>query len=262
MVSVAPKPIAASRFEASGSMAMMRDAPATRAPWITDVPTPPQPITATVAPGVTCAVLSAAPNPVVNPQPISASWSDGRSVSTGMHDASWQIISSAKLPTPLIALAVDPSARRTRCVPRTVGHSSHRWVSWRRQYQHWLHTGVRAMITRCPARTRLTSLPVHTTSPQPSWPRIIGLPPGMRWITARSEWHTPLACTFTTTSRGPGSMGVTSSNDRSAFFSTNRAARMPGSSLGRSGPHGNPKYPAWPTMPVPRRLRGKVAQWS
>jgi hypothetical protein len=38
---------------------------------MTDVPTPPQPITATVAPYCTAAVLSAAPRPVVMPQPMS-----------------------------------------------------------------------------------------------------------------------------------------------------------------------------------------------
>ena len=52
---------------------MICAAPATRAPWIVDVPTPPQPMTATVAPGPTFAVLTAAPKPVVNPQPMSAS---------------------------------------------------------------------------------------------------------------------------------------------------------------------------------------------
>ena len=44
---------AASRFNATGSMAMMRAAPAMRAPWITAWPTPPQPITATIEPGST-----------------------------------------------------------------------------------------------------------------------------------------------------------------------------------------------------------------
>ena len=61
---------------------MMRDAPAMRAPWMTAVPTPPQPRTATVEPGRTSAVLSAAPTPVVTPQPISESCSAGTSVST------------------------------------------------------------------------------------------------------------------------------------------------------------------------------------
>ena len=42
-------------------------------------PTPPQPKTATVEPGSTFAVLSAAPTPVVTPQPISAARSSGMS---------------------------------------------------------------------------------------------------------------------------------------------------------------------------------------
>ena len=75
--SVAPSCSAVLRFSSTGSMAKMRDAPAMRAPWMTDWPTPPQPMTATVEPGWTFAVLSAAPTPVVTPQPMSASCSSG-----------------------------------------------------------------------------------------------------------------------------------------------------------------------------------------
>ena len=41
------------------------------------MPTPPQPITATVSPGRTLAVFTAAPKPVITPQPISAARSSG-----------------------------------------------------------------------------------------------------------------------------------------------------------------------------------------
>ena len=51
---------------------MMRDAPAIAAPFTADRPMPPQPITATVAPGSTFAAWNTAPTPVITPQPTSA----------------------------------------------------------------------------------------------------------------------------------------------------------------------------------------------
>jgi len=44
-----------------------------------DVPTPPVPNTATDEPGVTCAVFSAAPTPVVTAHPSNAARSSGKS---------------------------------------------------------------------------------------------------------------------------------------------------------------------------------------
>src|SRR5271165_1661116 len=54
-------------------------------------------------------------------------------------------------------------------------------------------------------------------------------------MTDRSEWQTPLAVTCTTTSRGPGSVAVTSSTARSPSCSTKIAARM-WMSFSRRGP--------------------------
>ena len=53
-------------------MATSCDAPAITAPITHDRPTPPRPMTATLAPAGTCAVLSTAPTPVVTQQPIRA----------------------------------------------------------------------------------------------------------------------------------------------------------------------------------------------
>ena len=61
------------------STAMTLPAPAMAAPWMQLRPMPPQPITATVEPGSTLAVLNTAPTPVVTPQPISAARSSGMS---------------------------------------------------------------------------------------------------------------------------------------------------------------------------------------
>ena len=59
---------------------MIWRAPASFAPWIAEMPTPPQPKTATVEPGSIFAVLSTAPTPVVTPHPINAARSSGISL--------------------------------------------------------------------------------------------------------------------------------------------------------------------------------------
>lgn len=66
-------PVSASRMNGGGDLeGVVGGAPAMRAPWITDWPTSPQPITATIEPGATRAVLTGAPRPVVTPQPQTA----------------------------------------------------------------------------------------------------------------------------------------------------------------------------------------------
>ena len=63
-------------------------APASAAPAIAAVPTPPQPITATDSPRCTAPVLMAAPIPAVTPQPSSptaAYCSSSRGVPIGVH---------------------------------------------------------------------------------------------------------------------------------------------------------------------------------
>ena len=60
----------------------MRAAPATRAPCAIAMPTPPAPMTSTVAPGSTRAVLSTAPTPVCTAQPITHAISSGVSSAT------------------------------------------------------------------------------------------------------------------------------------------------------------------------------------
>src|SRR3546814_9904075 len=69
MKSVAPNLRASASLAGCMSIAMIRPAPARRAPEMTLSPTPPTPITATVSPGFTAAVLIAAPAPVTHPQP-------------------------------------------------------------------------------------------------------------------------------------------------------------------------------------------------
>ena len=79
------------------STAMTRPAPAMAAPWMQLRPMPPQPITATVEPGSTLAVLNTAPRPVVTPQPMRAARSSGMSLRIFTSPCSWISICSAKL---------------------------------------------------------------------------------------------------------------------------------------------------------------------
>src|SRR3984957_18934992 len=69
ITSVAPINLATSNLEETVSIAMIRSAPAIAAPFTAESPIPPQPNTATVAPGGTFAVFITAPAPVMTPQP-------------------------------------------------------------------------------------------------------------------------------------------------------------------------------------------------
>ncbi len=82
------------------SIATMRSAPASRAPWTMDSPTPPQPMTTTVAPGGTAAVLRTAPTPVATAQPTRHSTSRGASLRTLMAPAAGTTACSAKEEVP------------------------------------------------------------------------------------------------------------------------------------------------------------------
>ena len=86
-------------------------APARRAPWITDSPTPPQPTTATVDAGGTWAVFHTAPTPVASAQPTRAASSKGTDGSTRTTSPSGTRVSSPKVAVP---------SPRTSGVPRTV----------------------------------------------------------------------------------------------------------------------------------------------
>ena len=99
-VSVAPNVRARSSFSAATSTAITCAAPATTAPCTTFRPMPPQPMTATVAPGGTFAVLNTAPRPVVTAQPTSAATSTGTLSSIFNSACSGRSICSANPPTP------------------------------------------------------------------------------------------------------------------------------------------------------------------
>ena len=86
---MAPNSRANSSFESSKSTATIFAAPASRAPWMTLRPTPPQPMTITVAPLSTFAQRVTAPTPVGTQQPTSAACGHGMSwrIGTTISDA-------------------------------------------------------------------------------------------------------------------------------------------------------------------------------
>ena len=95
---------------------MIRPAPASRAPITAPRPTSPQPKTATVEPGSTCAVFSAAPIPVDRPQAKGAQPSSGASGFTFASAISGRTAYSANVDVPMKCRSGSPSRER-RVVP-------------------------------------------------------------------------------------------------------------------------------------------------
>ncbi len=149
-------------------MAMIWRAPAMRAPWITEFPTPPHPKTATLEPGATRAVFSAAPTPVVTPQPTKAARSNGMSLSIFTTARSCSSIISANpdksencaMPTPSWdSRGAAPLGRRqARLFEQRCGQP--RWHS----LQEPQKIDVQAM-TWSPTSTADTSEPTASTMP-------------------------------------------------------------------------------------------------
>src|SRR3954468_21856433 len=80
-------------------------------------PTPPQPNTATLAPGSTFAVLNTAPTPVVTAQPTSAARSNGIFGSIFTRLSTCNVAYSAITPQPEKMLTELPFSSRVRRVP-------------------------------------------------------------------------------------------------------------------------------------------------
>ena len=116
---VAPMRSAACRRDSTGSTATMVEAPASRQPWMTLRPTPPQPITTTRSPGWTWAVRIAAPTPVVTPQPTRAAISKGTSSGIGTTALARSTVACAKVAALRPWKTVPPSMWR-RVVPSSI----------------------------------------------------------------------------------------------------------------------------------------------
>ncbi len=79
-------------------MATIREAPASAAPITHDSPTPPRPMTATLAPAGTSAVLRTAPTPVETQQPMSAATPGSTPSGSGMAAAAGTTVAPAIVP--------------------------------------------------------------------------------------------------------------------------------------------------------------------
>ena len=125
---VAPNFMANSSWLSRRSTAMMVVALARAAPMMTLMPTPPQPTTATLLPGVTLALLTTAPTPVGTQQPMSAAWGMGVGISMGTQPISGTTAYSAKQATlPMWWMRVSPLCRR--CVPSIMFGPVAMWLS-------------------------------------------------------------------------------------------------------------------------------------
>ena len=175
-------------------------------------PTPPRPMTATVDPAGTSAVLSTAPTPVETPQPISAATSGGTPSGIGTtalagHDL---VPCSSSRSRDRRGPAIRPAGMR-RVVPSA-------WA-WRRdgepEQSHWRprwhsrqrrHGAYQVRATGRPMTPGSSPGPTASTMPAPSWPITMG-PGRFQWPsrTWRSEWQTPADVIRTRTSPGCGS---------------------------------------------------------
>ncbi len=167
-VCVAPKPRAHSSLRSSTSTATTVVAPASTAPAIAALPTPPQPITATESPRCTLPVLTAAPKPAMTPQPSSPAAVAGASGSTFVHWPACTSVFSANAPMPSAGVSSVPSSSVIFCAAL--------WVSKqyqgrpRRQARHSPHTARQLRTTKSPGATSVTPSPTASTTPAASWP--------------------------------------------------------------------------------------------
>ena len=97
----------------------MIPAPASRAPWTTLRPTPPQPMTSTEAPASTFAQEVTAPTPVGTQQPTSAACGHGISLRIGTSISEGQTTNSENVPIRAIWLMFWP-LRVRRCEPSSM----------------------------------------------------------------------------------------------------------------------------------------------
>ena len=119
---MAPIERATASLASTRSIATIRPAPASTAPITHDRPTPPRPMTATLAPTGTSAVLSTAPTPVDTQQPMSAATAGSTPSGRGMAAASGTTVAPAIVPMPQYDRTGSPSS-----VARTVAPSGIRW---------------------------------------------------------------------------------------------------------------------------------------
>ena len=177
---VAPKRLACSRLNSTGSTAMIRRAPATRAPWIALMPMPPTPSTATVSPGRTL-------RPVDRRAEAGGDAAGGerdrrpRDVGVDLDDRGLRqqldLAERAELRVAGDRLVADPvrdAAVGVIPMLNSVAPRSHRYALFFRHDLHCPQDGTNDIATWSPGATLVTPGPTSSTSPAPSWPQMIG----------------------------------------------------------------------------------------
>src|SRR5262245_50096410 len=165
------------------------------------MPTPPQPNTTTDEPGLTLAVFSAAPTPVMTPQPTSEAISCGVSGSIFTTPCWGRIVYSAHVPVPAKLKIGDPSWKKLIAPIVCIWTLKHRLGCLRStQFLHSPQGALHATITWSPGLTEVTPSPTSAMTPAPSWPgtngAICGIVP---FMPETSEWQTPVASILTLT---------------------------------------------------------------
>lgn len=189
-------------------MAMTWPAPAMRAPWMVDRPTPPQPSTATDSPGCTWATFSTEPTPVITPQPRMQARSSGTVAGSGVSASARTRVYSLKVPRLKARWMAWPRQRVWPSAARGLPSSgftpmlrSQTLALPRAHCGHWPQGMAQFSSTGLPRLSCVTPSPKASTWPAPSWPITNGPSQLSDW---RSVWQRPEAAIFTRTSPGPG----------------------------------------------------------
>ena len=170
IVSVAPNSRAAASLPGSMSTAMIGEAPASRAPWMELRPTPPQPMTTTLEPALTPAVLTTAPIPVSTPQAMSDALSSGTSfgIATAWDWSTTMCSAKAPVRSPWTSGLPAPSCSG---VKRSSGNtSSQNTGAPSAQAGQKPQLRISVATTWSPTFSRVTPAPTASTTPAASWP--------------------------------------------------------------------------------------------
>ncbi|OCB52885.1 hypothetical protein A9X02_01355 [Mycobacterium malmoense] len=203
------------------------------------MPMPPVPITTTVSPPRTPARRAAEPYPVGTAQASSAAGTSGKSGSIFTSEFAATTVCSAKAPIFDTWPRRRPSMVWWRKVPsvgmpgaRVPDPVSHRYSIPEAHHRHWPQTATKEVTTWSPGANPSTPAPTSTTTPEPSWPPIVGDMagnPNARNVSGggasfpcrmcSSEWHSPVAASRTKTSPALGGSSSNSSTDHGRPYS-------------------------------------------
>ena len=215
---------------------MIGSAPLIEAARTAESPTPPTPNTATASPGCTRVVWITAPAPVSTAQPMIEHRSAGSSAPIGTRYCSETRACSLQVNT-------GHGMRLSRYVAPQARSSCPNGSAWRR---------TQVTMAWSPFRTRVTALPVRSTTPVASWPNAVGRARAScsSWT---CEWQMPLANSLTTAWSGRGSASCTSSIISGSPLATWMAARVVMGMADSPLPNRRPRSPSTLLCKAPAR---------